>query len=84
MACNSPRWVCSGAASAAIESLGDTPELAIANGGLDANWLTRRGVPTVSFGCGQRGIHKVGEELVIDEFQFARRVALCLATGGGS
>ncbi|TWT73689.1 Carboxypeptidase G2 precursor [Posidoniimonas polymericola] len=66
------------AAVAAVEALGLEPELAIANGGLDANWLTHRGLPTVSFGCGQRGIHKQGEELVIDEFQTARRLALQL------
>lgn len=65
----------------AARSLEVEPELAIANGGLDANWLTHRGVPTVSLGCGQRGIHKVGEELVVSEFQFARRLALQLAKG---
>ena len=67
------------AAQQAVESVGCTPELAIANGGLDANWLTHRGVPTVSLGCGQRGIHKVGEELDIADFQLARRIALRLA-----
>lgn len=71
------------AAVAAAESIGIEPQLAIANGGLDANWLSHRGVPTVSFGCGQRGIHKVGEELVISEFHTARRLALRLATGAG-
>lgn len=72
------------AAVAAVESLGEEHELAVANGGLDANWLTHRGVPTVSFGCGQRGIHKIGEELVIEEFQLARRLALRLAVGDAS
>lgn len=70
------------AAVAAVEALGLESELAIANGGLDANWLTHRGLPTVSFGCGQRGIHKQGEELVIEEFQTARRLALQLTDAG--
>ena len=33
------------------------PELAITNGGLDANWLTAHGIPTVTLGCGQQNIH---------------------------
>jgi tripeptide aminopeptidase len=69
------------AAIDAVRATGAEPELAIANGGLDANWLTHRGIPTVSLGCGQRNIHKVGEELVIDDYQLARRIALRLACG---
>jgi di/tripeptidase len=56
------------------------PELAISNGGLDANWFTARGIPTVTLGCGQRNIHTTGEELDIAEFHLARRIALRLAT----
>jgi tripeptide aminopeptidase len=68
------------AAMAAVEAVGREPELAISNGGLDANWLTAHGIPTVTLGCGQRNIHSVHEELEIAEFQAARRVALRLAT----
>ncbi len=70
------------AAIEAVRAEGGEPELAVSNGGLDANWLTARGIPTVSLGCGQKNIHTVAEELVIDEFQLARRIALRLATGG--
>ena len=69
------------AAHMAIEAEGLKPEVAIANGGLDANWLTARGIPTVSLGCGQEHIHTVNERLNLREFQRARRIALRLATG---
>jgi tripeptide aminopeptidase len=75
---------CVVAAMAAIRDEGFEPELAVTNGGLDANWLTAHGIPTVSLGCGQRNIHSVHEELDIAEFQRARRIGLRLATGGVS
>jgi len=64
-----------------IDAEGHEPELAISNGGLDANWLTAHGIPTVTLGCGQRNIHSVHEELDVAEFHTARRIALRLATG---
>lgn len=72
------------AAMAAVKAEGQEPELAISNGGLDANWLTAHGIPTVTLGCGQRNIHSVHEELEIAEFHTARRIALRLATGAES
>jgi tripeptide aminopeptidase len=69
------------AAIAAVEAEGKEPELAISNGGLDANWLTAHGIPTVTLGCGQRNIHSVDEELDIADFHTARRIALRLAIG---
>ena len=57
-----------------------TAEFAVTNGGLDANWLTAHGIPTVTLGCGQRNIHTAREQLDIAEFQRARRIALRLAT----
>jgi tripeptide aminopeptidase len=71
---------CVVAAKAAVEAEGREPELAISNGGLDANWLTARGIPTVTLGCGQRNIHTAQEELDIANFHLARRIALRLAT----
>ena len=68
------------AAIAAVKGEGREPEPAISNGGLDANWLTAHGIPTVTLGCGQRNIHSVHEELDIADFQLARRIALRLAT----
>jgi tripeptide aminopeptidase len=75
---------CVAAAVAAIEAEGLEAELAVTNGGLDANWLTARGIPTVTLGCGQRNIHTAREELDIPEFHAARRIALRLATGNES
>jgi tripeptide aminopeptidase len=68
------------AAAAAVEAEGYEPELAISNGGLDANWLTARGIPTVTLGCGQRNIHTAQEQLDLADFHLARRIALRLAT----
>lgn len=70
------------AASTAVEADGATPELAIANGGLDANWLNAHGLPAVTLGCGQNAIHTVDEWLDLPEFHRARRIALRLATCG--
>ncbi|MEX2092375.1 MAG: M20/M25/M40 family metallo-hydrolase [Pirellulales bacterium] len=72
------------AAKAAVRAEGCEPELAISNGGLDANWLTAHGIRTVTLGCGQRNIHSVHEELDIGEFHTARRIALRLATAADS
>jgi len=72
------------AAAAAVESVGQSVEYTIANGGLDANWLTARGIPTVSLGCGQHDIHTVDEWLDLDQFQIARKIALQIATETGS
>jgi tripeptide aminopeptidase len=69
---------------AAIKAEGLAAELAVTNGGLDANWLTEHGIPTVTLGCGQRNIHTAQEELDIAEFHQSRRIALRLATGGES
>lgn len=67
-------------AKRAIESCGSDVSYRIANGGLDANWITDHGIPTVTVGCGQHDIHTIKEFLDIDEFQFARRIAWNLAT----
>jgi len=76
----SPKEPCVLAAVEVIKQLGLEPELAIANGGLDANWTTARGIPTVSMGCGQMNIHTVDEQLHLPRFLTACRIALKLAT----
>lgn len=68
------------AAAQAVRAIGAEPEFAIANGGLDANWMTRRGIPTVSMGCGQMNPHTVDEQLDVATFHEACRIALRLAT----
>jgi tripeptide aminopeptidase len=70
------------AAEAAVRSVGGEPLRAISNGGLDANWMSARGIPTVTLGCGQVNIHTTSESLDIPQFQTACRIALVLATGG--
>lgn len=68
------------AAEAAVRASGATPMRAITNGGLDANWLSARGIPTVTLGCGQRDVHTTAEQLDLDAFELACRVGLRLAT----
>lgn len=68
------------AAEAAVRSIGGEPLRAISNGGLDANWLTARGIPTVTLGCGQQHVHTTSERLDIPAFESACRIALRLAT----
>ena len=69
------------AAEAAIRGIGQEPQRAIANGGLDANWMSARGIPTVTLGCGQRNPHTVSERLDVAAYDSACRIALRLATG---
>ncbi len=71
------------AAEAAIRAAGGTPERVISNGGLDANWMTLRGIPTVSLGGGQMHAHTTAERLDLREFTRACRIALALATVDG-
>ncbi|WP_045221652.1 M20/M25/M40 family metallo-hydrolase [Desulfonatronum thioautotrophicum] len=64
----------------AVESLGMTPEVVSSNGGLDANWLVKHGVPTVTFGSGQAEIHTVKEYVDVPEYLKGCRLAVVLAT----
>jgi tripeptide aminopeptidase len=68
------------AAEQAIRSLGAEPERSIANGGIDANWTNRHGIPTVTLGCGATLPHAVDEWLDLERFHEACRIALRLAT----
>jgi tripeptide aminopeptidase len=68
------------AAVAALAPEGLEPDYVIANGGLDANWITAHGIPTVTLGCGQNEIHTTSEWLDLDQFSIACRLAQRLAT----
>ena len=68
-------------AEAAVRSIGREPECAVANGGVDANWITCHGLPSVTLGCGQKFQHTINELLSVPEFLDACRIGLCLATG---
>ncbi len=61
------------------ESLGWEPKLQTANGGLDANWLSRLGIPTITFGAGQHDVHTINEYVNLDEFVDGCTYALALA-----
>lgn len=75
------REPCVQTALAAIRAVGLEPETRVTNGGLDANWMTARGCPTVTLGCGQQDAHTVDERLHIESFLQACRIGLLLATG---
>jgi tripeptide aminopeptidase len=70
-------------AAAAVRALGREPNLRVTNGGLDANWMVKHGVPTVTFGAGQNEIHTVKEFVDLTEFESGCRLALALATMDG-
>jgi tripeptide aminopeptidase len=67
-------------AKRAVESLGLKPTTVFSNGGLDANWLDKHGVPTVTIGAGQYEIHTVKEYVHLPEFAQGCRLAIALAT----
>lgn len=72
---------CVAAAESAIKSIGLEPIRFVSNGGLDANWMTAHGIPTVTLGCGQMEIHTTAEQLDLTAFDCSCRIALRLATG---
>ncbi len=67
-------------ASAGVRAIGREPTLRTTNGGLDANWMVRHGVPTVTLGAGQNDIHTVNEWVDLAEFEAACELAVALAT----
>ncbi|MFO1111011.1 MAG: M20/M25/M40 family metallo-hydrolase [Bradyrhizobium sp.] len=67
-------------AMAAVSEIGGTPNIRHANGGLDANWMVRHGVPTVTFGAGQNEVHTIDEWINLDEYDRACALAVQLAT----
>ncbi|HTQ40396.1 MAG TPA: M20/M25/M40 family metallo-hydrolase [Pirellulales bacterium] len=73
---------CISVAEAALRGFGLTPVRAISNGGLDANWMHKHGIATVTLGCGQMNAHTISERLDIAAFHQACRIALRLATAG--
>lgn len=62
------------------KTMGLRPELRIADGGLDANHLNARGIPTVTLGAGQHKAHTVDEYVDIAEYLRGCRLAVLLAT----
>ena len=69
------------AADAAVRAAGGDPHPVVGNGGLDANWLTARGLPTATLGCGQERVHTTAERLHVPGFLAACRSAAAVAAG---
>jgi tripeptide aminopeptidase len=69
-------------ATKAMTALGLKPNYVFSNGGLDANWLDKHGVPTVTIGAGPAEIHTIKEYVNLPEFATGCRLALLLATIG--
>ena len=67
-------------ATRALEALGILPNLVFSNGGLDANWLDKHGIPTVTIAAGQAEIHTVDEYVNLPEFAAGCRIAVLIAT----
>src|SRR5262249_25541455 len=68
-------------AAAAVRAIGREPNLRVTNGGLDANWMVKHGIPTITFGAGQNEIHTVKEYVDLNEYESGCKLALALATG---
>jgi tripeptide aminopeptidase len=68
------------AAKDAARAVGLRPRLFLADGGLDANHLNARGIPTVTLGAGQHAPHTVDEYIRVREFLDGCRLALAVAT----
>jgi tripeptide aminopeptidase len=64
----------------AAESIDLKPKTVFSNGGLDANWLVKHGLPTVTIGAGQNEVHTVKEYVHLPEFANGCRLAVALAT----
>jgi tripeptide aminopeptidase len=64
----------------AAERAGLEPRMRITNGGLDANWMVRHRIPTVTFGAGQNNPHTVEEFVDLGEFEAGCKLALSLAS----
>jgi len=69
-------------AAEAVKACGLDPKIRTTNGGLDANWMVRHGIPTVTFGAGQNEAHTVDEWINLAEYERACALALRLATTG--
>jgi tripeptide aminopeptidase len=67
-------------ATRALAMLGIDRVLLFSNGGLDANWLDKHGIPTVTIGAGQAEIHTIKEYVNLAEYEKGCRLGLLMAT----
>jgi tripeptide aminopeptidase len=68
-------------ALSAAERAGWKATLRITNGGLDANWLVRHKIPTITFGAGQNNVHTIEEFVNLADYLEGCRLAVALASG---
>lgn len=64
----------------ALEMLGIEANCLFSNGGLDANWLDKHGIPTITIGAGQAEIHTIKEYVNLVEYEKGCRLGILLAT----
>lgn len=57
-----------------------SPFTNVTNGGLDANYLNQKGIPTVTLGAGQHGAHTVNEYADLPQFLAGCRFGVALAS----
>ena len=67
-------------ATKALGLLGIEPTYLFSNGGLDANWLDKAGIPTITIGAGQAEIHTIKEFVKLDEYEKGCRLGILMAT----
>ncbi len=67
-------------ALAQARGLGLDASTRVVNGGLDANYFNRGGVPTVTLGAGQHGAHTLDEYADVEEYLAGCDLAVALAT----
>ncbi|NLS04134.1 M20/M25/M40 family metallo-hydrolase [Rhizobium sp. P32RR-XVIII] len=67
-------------AARALGILGIEPVYIFSNGGLDANWLDKHGVPTITIGSGQAEIHTIKEYVNLKEYEKGCRLGILMAT----
>ena len=66
------------------EEAGLIPSYKTVNGGLDANALNARGLPTITIGAGQHGAHTLKEYVDLNEYYEGCRLALQFAISANS
>ncbi|GAU81763.1 hypothetical protein BIWAKO_01664 [Bosea sp. BIWAKO-01] len=67
-------------ATKALKLLGIEPTYLFSNGGLDANWFDKHGVPTITIGAGQAEIHTIKEYVNLTEYEKGCRIGILMAT----
>ncbi|MDP9810927.1 tripeptide aminopeptidase [Rhizobium tibeticum] len=67
-------------ATKALQMLDIKPVYVFSNGGLDANWLDKHGVPTITIGAGQAEIHTIKEYVNLKEYEKGCRLGVLMAT----